>query len=594
MALLPDSKIEEIGNTANIAEVIGNYVSLKKVGRNYQGLCPFHSEKTPSFTVSEEKQIFHCFGCGMGGNVFSFLMRYHNVSFVQAVRDLAKRYQIPLPDIRTSPHKQDEIDKTELIYNLNEKAAAYYTYILNNHPEAKPAIAYLEKRGFPPDLTALFGLGYALPNWDGLCRQLTRHNHPLPLAEEAGLVIQKKNGGYYDRFRNRIIFPIFDVSGRVIAFGGRVLDDTLPKYLNSPETPVYHKGNSLYGLHLARNEFRHKGRGFIVEGYFDFLSLYAYGIKNVVATLGTALTPNHIRILKGYAEEFIILFDSDQAGVNAALRSIPLFLKEGASAKVLILPSGHDPDTFIRAHGVEQFEHLADNATALTKFLLDKLTQKWGQSLEGKAQILREIRPAIQDITDPIKRSLYIAEIADSLKITEGLIEKALRWNSDMETQKALTNIRPTSGDTNSYLEKTIIEILLSYPQYLPIFLKEGGGEGLFKNEGLKHIFTHLKSIFEEDGAVDARQLLARVQDPAMESKIAAIMLDAPTYTGTEVESVVQDLLTKIHGRELQRQTKMLLGQIKEAERKKQYGIANNAAKELMEEHKKLLSRHKG
>ncbi|HEC98940.1 MAG TPA: DNA primase [Proteobacteria bacterium] len=594
MALLPDSKIEEIGNTANIVEVISNYISLKKVGRNYQGLCPFHSEKTPSFTVSEEKQIFHCFGCGIGGNVFSFLMRYHNISFVQAVRDLAKRYQIPLPDIRTSPHKRDEIDKTEIIYNLNEKVAAYYTYILNNHPESKPARAYLEKRGFPPDLTAFFGLGYALPNWDSLCRQLTQHNHPLPLAEEAGLVIQKKNGGYYDRFRNRIIFPIFDVSGRVIAFGGRVLDDTLPKYLNSPETPVYHKGNSLYGLHLARNEFRHKGRGFIVEGYFDFLSLYVHGIKNVVATLGTALTPNHIRILKGYAEEFIILFDSDQAGVNAALRSIPLFLKEGASAKVLILPSGHDPDTFIRAHGVEKFEHLADKAIPLTKFLLEKLTQKWGQSLEGKAQILREIRPAIQDITDPIKRSLYIAEIADSLKITEGLIEKALRWNSDIETQKALTNIRPTSGDTNSYLEKTIIEILLSYPQYLPIFLKEGGGKGLFKNEGLKYIFTHLKSIFEEDGAVDARQLLARVQDPAMESKIAAIMLDAPAYTGTEVESVVQDLLTKIHGRELHRQKKMLLGKIKEAERKKEYGIANNAAKELMEEHKKLLDRHKG
>ncbi|MDP2992134.1 MAG: CHC2 zinc finger domain-containing protein, partial [Deltaproteobacteria bacterium] len=169
MPLLPDSKIDEIGNTANIVEVISNYVSLKKVGRNYQGLCPFHSEKTPSFSVSEEKQIFHCFGCGMGGNVFSFLMRYHNISFVQAVRDLAKRYQIPLPDIWTSPHKRNETDKTELIYNLNEKAAAYYTYILNNHPEAKPAIAYLEKRGFPPDLTALFGLGYALPNWDGLC-----------------------------------------------------------------------------------------------------------------------------------------------------------------------------------------------------------------------------------------------------------------------------------------------------------------------------------------------------------------------------------------------------------------------------------------
>ncbi len=592
MAIFPDSKIDEIRNTANIVEIINNYLPLRKVGRNYQGLCPFHSEKTPSFSVSEEKQIFRCFGCGTAGNVFSFLMRYHNISFVQAVKDLARRYQISLPDMPASSHKRNEIDKAELIYNLNEKAAAYYAYILNNLQEAQPAKDYLAKREFSADLAALFGLGYAPPDWDSLVRQLTQHSHSLSLAEQAGLVISKKNGGYYDRFRNRIIFPIFDISGKVCGFGGRVLDDSLPKYLNSPETPVYHKGKLLYGLHLAKNELRQKGFGLIVEGYFDLLSLYAKGIKNVVATMGTALTPNHIRILKGYAREFMILFDSDQAGVDAAVRSIPLFLKEGVSAKVVILPDGHDPDTFIRANSVDKFEQLMGKAVPVNKFLLDQLTEKWGTSLEGKTQILSEIAPVVNSITDPIRRSLYMSDIAKNLKISEGLVEKALQSKSDRENVETVTNTKPVLGNTNSYLEKTIVEILLLYPEYVPIFLKERG-VGFLESEDIKCIFTHLENIWEKEGTVDAGQLLARVQDPALESKIAAIVLDAPEYDRNEVELVVRDLLTEIRRQKLKHQREILLGQIEDAERKKQYDIASSAAKELLEEHKKLNRQYK-
>lgn len=589
--MLPDNKIDEIRNAANIVEVISNHVSLRKVGHNYQGLCPFHPEKTPSFTVSEDKQIFHCFGCGIGGNVFSFLMRYHNTSFIQAARDLAQRYHVPLPDISTSAPRRKGTDQTELIHRLNEKVAAYYAYILNNHPEAKSARDYLAKRGFPLDLAAFFGLGYALPNWDSLGRQLTQHNHPLSLAEEAGLVVRKKNGGYYDRFRNRIIFPIHDVSGKIIGFGGRVLDEALPKYLNSPETPVYHKSQTVYGLHLTKSELRAKGYGFIVEGYFDFLSLYIHGVKNVVATLGTALTPNHIRMLKGYAGEFIILFDSDQAGINAALRSIPIFLKEGVSAKVWVLPSGHDPDSFIRANRVAGFEQLMTEAVPLAQFLLDKLAQKWGRSLEGKTQILREIEPAVNSITDPIKRSLYMAEIAENLKISERLLEKVLQMRSDPEMEKALRNVTPVPGNID-YLEKTIIEILLLYPQYLPIFLKERG-KGFLESEDLKCIFTHLKDISETEGTTAVGQILTKIQNPPLESKIAAIMLNAPAYDQTEVESVVQDLLINIRKRKLDHQKKILLGQIEEADRKKEYGVANSAAQELLEEQKKLLGNTK-
>ncbi len=520
--------------------------------------------------------------------MFSFLTEYHRIPFDQAVRDLARKYQISLPEFQK--HSQETTSKAERIYEINSNVADYYADVLKTHREAQSARDYLSRRGLSADHSALFSLGYALPAWDGLCQHLARQNVPLSLAEEAGLAVRRKTGGggYYDRFRNRVMFPIFDLSGRVSGFGGRVLDDSLPKYLNSPETPVYHKGNCLYGLHLTRNELRGNGYGLIVEGYFDLVSLYLHGVKNVVATLGTALTSSHIRALKGYAEELVVLFDSDSAGVKAALRSIPLFLKEEVSARVMVLPAGHDPDTFIRSHSAEAFSRLVSSAEPLSTFLLQRLSQKCGKSIEGKTRLLNEIRPLVMNIVDPVQKALYVAEIAKYLDVSESLIEMQLRSSSATTTRSARVATGLVIDDANSYLERTIIEILLLHPQYIPALLEERG-EGFIESKQLECVFDYLKGIIEKEGTADAGALLSSIEDPALKGRLTAIMVSAPVHREAATERVVQDVLATIRRRKQEYRTTILRERIKEAERTKQHQLVT----ELLQEQRELLGHKK-
>ncbi|RLB90675.1 MAG: DNA primase, partial [Deltaproteobacteria bacterium] len=339
---IPDDKIADVRNTADIVDLISEYVVLKKVGKNFLGLCPFHAEKTPSFTVSPEKQIFHCFGCGQGGNVFNFVMQYQNLSFPEAVRFVAKKYGIEISARNMSAAQKRKFAQREKLFQINEDAVDYFRKALVDTSSGERGRKYLAKRRMTPEVIERFWLGYAPMGWNNIVRYFSSKKVPLDDVETTGLVIAKK-GGYYDRFRDRIIFPILDIDQRVVGFGGRSLDNSLPKYLNSPETPVYHKRSILYGLHANKEMCRKAGSVFIVEGYFDLLSLYCHGIKNVVATLGTALTQEHLRILKGYAREFILVFDSDNAGIKAAERSLSLFAEEKANIRIVILPEGRDP-----------------------------------------------------------------------------------------------------------------------------------------------------------------------------------------------------------------------------------------------------------
>ena len=297
---IPEEKISEIRNAADIVEIISEAVVLKKTGRNYVGLCPFHAEKTPSFSVNPEKQIFYCFGCATGGSVFSFLMKQQGMTFPEAVKAVAQRCGIELPRREMSPAERRRASERELLLGINRKAMAYYSGVLKHPVAGRKARAYLEKRGFAAAIIEQFALGYAPEGWDPLIRHLGAGRERLQLLEKAGLVIPRKTGsGCYDRFRDRIVFPILNAARQVIGFGGRVLDDGLPKYLNSPETPIYTKGRSLYGIDLAREDCRKSETVFVVEGYFDLLALHQHGIQNAVATLGTALTPEHVRVLKG-------------------------------------------------------------------------------------------------------------------------------------------------------------------------------------------------------------------------------------------------------------------------------------------------------
>ena len=352
----------QVKEQADIVKIIGECVSLKKSGARFLGLCPFHGEKTPSFTVHPGQQFFYCFGCGESGDVFSFMMKYYNLDFFSALKELARRYQIVLPEKTRSVEDEERAKKHQRMWAVNKMAADVYRNFLLEAPGAAAARTYLEKRGVSAEIQERFHLGYApsteTMGWDFLARQFSGEEKNL--AEELGLLVRKEGkSGTYDRFRDRILFPIFDVSGQILGFGGRILGDGQPKYMNSPESAIFNKSRSLLGLYQQKDSLRQQRRAIIVEGNFDLISLVQNGCSNVVAPLGTALTREQVRLLKRFSPEATLLFDGDAAGTKAAVRAVPHFLAEQVAGRVALLPTGHDPDTFIRQEGLGELQQAA-------------------------------------------------------------------------------------------------------------------------------------------------------------------------------------------------------------------------------------------
>ncbi|WP_246556414.1 DNA primase [Desulfonema magnum] len=487
---IPEDKVTDIRNAADIVEIISESVLLKKAGKDYVGLCPFHSEKTPSFTVSPEKQIFYCFGCGTGGNVFSFLMKQEGFSFPEAVRMLARRYGIDIPAHAMSPEQKRRMNERERLFDINKQAMEYFRQALRGD-SGKKAMAYLDARGMTTAVIEGFNLGYAPDGWNNLINFFSEKGTPLSLVEKAGLIIPKNSGnGFYDRFRDRIIFPIIDVRMQVIGFGGRVMDDTeQPKYLNSPETPLYKKSRSLYGLHRAKQKCRQSDAVYLVEGYLDVLSLHKHGIENAVATLGTALTPEHIRLLRGYARKMTLVYDSDEAGVRAARRSTEIFRKEETDASVLVLqPAGYDPDSYLAEFGTDAFINAASQSLSLISFLTDSAIKKHGLSTEGKIRIISDMEAPLSTITDNVARSLYIRELSERTEIDEAEILKKIRRVSSSHKTAVPYKLRTdTLRERGDKLEQKIIAMMLQFPEILP----EIGQRNIlehFKDDTLKSI----------------------------------------------------------------------------------------------------------
>jgi DNA primase len=474
---IPEDKISEIKNSVDIVDIISDLVLLKKVGRNYVGLCPFHTEKTPSFTVSPEKQIFYCFGCGTGGNVFNFLMNHDGLSFFETAKMLANRYGIEIPAQTMSPEQKRRISERESLLAANKQAMNFFKHSLLSDAEGKIALEYLKKRGIVEDTITKFNLGFAPAGWDSLINYFSKKNISHELVEKSGLIIKRKSkNGYYDRFRNRIIFPIFDVSKQVSGFGGRVMDDSLPKYLNSPETPVYNKSRSLYGLHIAKEHCRSSKTVYIVEGYFDLLALQQHGILNSVATLGTSLTQEHVQILRGFVGKnggFILVYDSDAAGIKAAERSIKVFDKGYVNAQILVLPEGYDPDSYIFEFGYKSFMDAALKAKSIISFLIDSAVKKHGLSIEGKIRIISDLKQPLAYINDSVERSLYIKELAEIIGIDEAAVMEKVRMVSGNKSIKANKELSDKMRDKNltlngNRLEKQIIAMMLQFPEILP------------------------------------------------------------------------------------------------------------------------------
>ena len=471
---IPAEKISEIKHSADILEIISDAVVLKKAGRNFLGLCPFHSEKTPSFTVSQDKQMFYCFGCGEGGNVFTFVMKQEGIAFPEAVRFLAKRYGIVIVDHTSSPALKNQINERDSLFQINRQAMEFFHHTLLDPQTGTPALSYLTSRGMPHRVLTDFQLGYAQPGWNQLTNYFSGKSVALALVEKAGLISRRQSGnGYYDRFRDRIIFPIFNTYQQVAGFGGRVLDDSLPKYLNSPETPLYSKSRSLYGLFQAKPFCRQTGEVFIAEGYMDLLSLHLHGIQNSVATLGTAMTEEHIRLLKGVCQKITLVYDSDQAGIKAAQRCIELFKAHHQleDIRILVLPEGHDPDTYLQQFGQEAFRNAAREASGVFSFLMDVAIKKHGLSLEGKLRVIHEMQEPLSTLTDGLTRISAIKEIAERTGIDESAIQEKLRENSQSRPFKAKPAEK--APDAGNKFEKHLIAMMLQFPEIIPVLIEK-------------------------------------------------------------------------------------------------------------------------
>ncbi len=447
---IPDNVIDDILNRIDIVEIISGYIPLKKAGRNFRANCPFHNEKTPSFMVSPDKQIYHCFGCGAGGNVFNFLMQYERLEFSEAVSLLAKKTGVVLPQFSRQPN--EDSDTNTQLFKINDLAADFYANNLNSSL-AQGAKNYLLKRGLKPEIILLLKLGYAHDLWDSLIVYLRAKNLKLSTLEKAGLVLSKTSGGFYDRFRKRIIFPVFDIKSRVIAFGARVLDNTLPKYVNSPETPIYVKGRNLYGLHLAKDAIRREDFVVIVEGFLDFILPYQEGLENIVASQGTALTMDQIRLIKRYTHNVVMVYDSDVAGQLATLRSLDMFIDEGMNVKVVFLPKGFDPDSFVRKFTIAEFRNKVNAAQDLFDYKINKLKEKYNiKESSGKEAIASEMLSTINRVADHVLRGAYIRKLSEELSVPEyNVYDKLNKMKSDKfrsipiaETQNAKLNIDPT------------------------------------------------------------------------------------------------------------------------------------------------------
>jgi len=515
--LIPDDKLLEIKDAAAIAEVVGQYVKLTQKGRNLLGLCPFHSETKPSFTVSPDKGIFYCFGCQAGGNVISFMMLYHRLTFPEAAQELARRYGIPITFKDLGPEGAQKAKKRQSLQDLLTQAAHFYAATLKA-PEGKAGRDYLEKRQLTPEVIRDFHLGFAPDEWDGLKRYLQNRGLSLELAQDAGLLVPKAQGGFYDRFRSRVMFPILDRHGKVVAFGGRIVGEGEPKYLNSPESPLYTKGRHLYGAPQAQEALRKTETALVVEGYLDLLALRVHGVANVVATLGTALTREQVRLLKNLAPRAVMVFDGDAAGSRAMRRAFPLFAQEGLPVRVLPLPAGMDPDTYVFAHGPGLFAQPWDAAQPWFAYLLEELVKEHGPDIEGRVKISEELRPYFQAVADPVEQALWLRHAAERLEVDETALRRSLASLSPI-TRGGLS---PVKLDVS--LEKRLLKWVLNHPGAVPVEELEDWALDL-EDGDLREIMALVIRSFREHGVLDHGLLIQQADAEPLRRQICALTL---------------------------------------------------------------------
>ncbi len=569
--------VEQVRQAANIIEIASQYTALRARGRKHVGLCPFHSEKTPSFTVDADKQLYHCFGCGVGGDVFSLVMEKENLTFPEALKFLAERYRIPLPEQRRLTPQALKLE--EQVLKLNERTLAFFQKNLQSTAEGKKAQEYLKKRAVQEETIREFKIGYALNSWDSLSSFFRTQGVSTELLEKAGLAVPgKRKGEVYDRFRGRVIFPIFALTGKIVGFGGRTLFDVEPKYLNSPDTPLYTKGHLLYGLNLSKDAIRQAGEVILVEGYTDYLALYQAGIKNVVASLGTALTPSQLGLAARFAPKIVINYDGDAAGRTAAYRALPMCFEKGLETTVLVLPEDLDPDGYIKKYGVASYGTLKEKAGTGIRFLLDQATR--GQRLavpEVKARVLQGLMPILENIPDAVIRSEYLRDAAETL----GVDENVLRRLSQPRPSEAADD---PGGEFNP-AERRLLQILFENQDLRTPILAELGDADI-RGLNSEPVFKIILGLFRKEKDLIFQDLQREI-GPVLSRRLSqALLAKGCPATLEEARDCICALKTKAKENEL----KELQTQIARQEKEDGYGTMAVLLKEKQDLLRQILS----
>lgn len=588
--MFSEEVIQRIKEENNIVDIISETITLKKSGKNYLGRCPFHNEKTPSFTVSSEKQIYKCFGCGEAGNVITFVMKTRSLTFPEAVKFLGKKVGIELEEEGFEKQNSQVKERYKKMYNLNIQAGRFFYTNLKKNEEP---YNYLRNRGISDETIRKFGLGFALNDWHGTRNYLKRIGFKEEEILELGLTTKNDKGNIYDRFRNRIIFPVFDVTGRVIGFGGRVLDDSKPKYLNSPETPIFHKGTNLYGLNLAIKNNLNRSI-IMVEGYMDVISLSQHGVTNVVATLGTALTEGQCKLLRRYVDTVIVSFDSDAAGQKATLRGLDILLKAGFDIRILQIPKGKDPDEYIRVNGKEAFLKLVDKAMGLTDFRLKSAER--GIDFSRKEMIVKYLEEVsiILKKLNPLERAVYIKQVSEKSGVSEEAILKGLgEKQSNSLKNSEIHNINEKFGQ-KLYLEPAYIKagrtlLKLSFNKELreKILSKISSGDFALKS----HEFIY--NIVIDNISLDEEELMKIIEVKTIQNSdltkewinIQGCKIDIDK---SSVEKMVSDCIGKIKKYKLEESMQRVMKEIKVCESKGLVEESLKLAKELMNIQKEI------
>ena len=538
--MIPREKIEEVVDRSSIVQVVGEYVSLKQRGSNHTGLCPFHSEKTPSFSVSEDKKLFYCFGCHTGGNVIAFVMQKELLSFPEAVRSLASRVGITIEEGTRRSSDRDQL------FEGNALAADFFYAELRGDGGSQ-ARAYLKKRGIDKDIAANFKLGFAPDSWSGLLDFLKKNGVSPEAAERTG-VVSRKGERLYDRFRGRVVFPIEDIRGRTVAFGARGLGDEEPKYLNSSESPVFKKSDILFGLYRAKGEINKQGFVLVAEGYFDVISLHRFGFTNSVATMGTALTAEHVRRLKGFTPSIYTIFDGDEAGKKAALRGLDIFLDEDAPAWVVLLPAGMDPDDLLgKDGGREEMEKAIKGAVPLMEFFFSELKRSCDLDTPGgKRAFYDKALPYIKRVVNPAEQGHYVELAASLLSIRADIIYSAVSPRREGAGQSRPSESRRAERRVAPIAESTLLRVVVRHPE----FYGERAAEAIatFKDPVMKEVGETLGLLLSSGGLLSRQALIDAVATAEARSWLAAILIGNDDGFIEEPSKMLDDSIEKLLG----------------------------------------------